>query len=152
MTRIGLVLALISGLAMSSCGGDEDEAKLLGAWALERGDGCAFAVAFEGDGSFREAVACELTSGDVGVERHEGTYETVGGSTLELRYTASTCPGERFMRRVGYEVKGDQLALDGSNGRLLFERIESDGMGNGVFLNGCWDGDEITFSELRPLE
>lgn len=152
MTRIGLVLALISGLAMSACGdGGEPGPSVVGLWGLERGDGCVVAVALHEDGRYRHGIGCQLEGGDVGIERYEGTYVAYEDE-LDVRLTHSTCAGEALRFSVPYELRGDQLALNLPSARLLLERVESDGTGNGVILNGCWDGDTITFRDLLPLE
>lgn len=152
MTRIGLALTLISALPMSACGGENGPGpSVVGSWGLERGDGCVVVLALHEDGRYQHGVACQLEGGDVGVERYEGSYVAYEDD-LDVRLTHSTCAGEALRFAVPYELRGDQLALNLPDARLLLERIEGDGMGNGVFLNGCWDGDTITFRDLLPLK
>lgn len=98
----------------------------------------------------RGGVACELQSGDVGVERYEGFYEA-RGSRMSIVLIASTCRGAVEPVDVDYELRNERLFLDLPGGRLIFERVESDGTGNGILRNGCWDGDTLVFGELRPL-
>lgn len=141
----------MSVLATSSCGGDEDDAALVGGWALERGDGCLVGLALGADNGYRHAVGCRLEGGDVGVERYEGSY-SVDGETMEISLTHSTCPGEAIRYLVDYELTGDRLALNLPDARLIFERAEGAGSGNSVARNGCWDGDTLVFGSLRPLD
>jgi hypothetical protein len=153
MTRIGLVGALISGLAMSACGGgdESDGSPLLGKWSLERPDGCVLALGFGEGGEFRSGEGCALTSGQVGVERYNGSF-VANGDRLELYYDEGTCDVAPWMTRLGFEVRGDQLYIDGADGRLVLERIEDDGDGSASIVYGCWEGDSLVFMDLRALE
>lgn len=152
MTRFGLVLALISAAPLSSCGGgDDDGSPLVGRWLLERSDGCALVLGFDEGGAFASAQGCELTTGELGVERYNGTY-MASGNRLELYYDEGTCDVAPWMTRVRFSVNGDQLAIEGSDGRLVLERIEGTGDGSAEFVFGCWEGDSLVFMDLRPLE
>jgi hypothetical protein len=151
MTRIGLVGALISAGAMSACGGDEQADPLIGRWLLERADGCALALGFDEGGAFRSAEGCALVGGEVGVERYEGMY-TTHSDRLTLYYDEGTCDVAPWMTRVGFSVRGDQLAIEGSDGRIVLERLEGTGDGSAAFVYGCWEGDSLRFMDLHPLE
>jgi hypothetical protein len=142
---------LAAALALAGCGGDEASAQLVGDWRLVRADGCLVALRFESDGGYAHAVGCQLESGEVGVERHEGTYAASSGR-YEVELERSTCADAPRLLEAVYEIRGDRLFLDLSATRLIFERDDvGGGDGSTVILYGCWDGDTLDVSELRPL-
>lgn len=150
MTRIGLVGALISVLPLSACGGDEESAAIEGLWALELPDGCVAVLAVEGD-RCAYSIACELVSGEIGVQRHDGTCETASGE-LTSHWERSTCADTDPVYSARYRVTDDQLILDEPSGRLAFERLEGDGEGSAIITYGCWEGDSLVYRDLLPLE
>ena len=153
MAKSGLVRTLISAAPIAlivGCGSDEQGTPLEGAWGLSRSDGCAVLFRYEAGGRCAFGVACELETGDIGIERHEGTCDPSGGF-IDASWERSSCETAPAFR-VRYKVDGDQLTVDASDARLLFERLNEDGEPtNGLVRYGCWDGDTITFSELREL-
>lgn len=138
-------------LLAAGCGGDEASASAVGLWGLERPDGCVVLLRLNPDDSCRWGVACELETGDIGLQLSEGTCETSGG-VLTSTWERSTCADPRPLH-VSYTADDTQLKLQGTDGLLLFERLDADGdgMGSGTVRYGCWDGDTLVFSDLRPL-
>jgi hypothetical protein len=151
MRKTGLVLALISGTPLAGCGGDEDTAAAEGLWALQRADGCAVLFSLREDGACAFGVACELERGDIGLERHVGTCELHDGE-LTATWEQSTCEGTGRLYGADYAVDGDRLVLGDESGRLVFERVESDGMGSASVTYGCWEGDTLAVRDLLPIE
>jgi hypothetical protein len=154
MTRIKWLGARISVLAMGlvSCGGGEPSAAVVGLWRLDRADGCLVLLRVTEDERCGWGVACELQSGEIGLERHVGQC-TLDDGLINATWTESTCEAPQRLRSR-YTVDGDQLALEGSDGRLLFRRLDedSDGMpATAAVRFGCWEGDTLVFSELHPL-
>lgn len=148
LTGVLAITALVAGCW--SMGGEDHGTPLEGVWGLERADGCALLFRYRADQSCVWGEACRLEDGGLGLERHEGTCDASGG-VLEASWERSTCESPPRIR-VGYEVDGDQLTIDASDARLLFERLEEDGEPtSGVVRYGCWDGDTLVFNELRPL-
>lgn len=137
-------------IALAGCGGDEETAQLEGIWGIQRADGCAVLFRYDADGSCAFGTACELQSGDVGIERHEGTCELQDGQ-LTARWERSTCEGTSPVYGAEYVVSDERLVLINDGGRLVFQRLEDDGMGNAVVRYGCWEGDSLVFSELMPI-
>jgi hypothetical protein len=144
-----IVLGGALALALAGCGGDEAENAAIGTWAAQRADGCLVVFALGDDGRCAYGVICELVTDEIGAERHEGTCETAGGR-IEASWERSTCDSAPALS-VRYSAEGDRMTWAASNGRIAFERIEDDGEGSAVVRYGCWDGDEIVFSDLRPL-
>lgn len=150
MTRIGLVCALISVFATSACGGDEEAASAIGLWGIERADGCVVLFRVAADDQCRLGVACRFQSGEYGLERSEGPCALADGM-IEATWKRSTCADPANIRGR-FEVSETTLVLEGSDGRLIFERVEGDGEpGNGIVHYGCWEGGTFEPSELQAL-
>lgn len=145
---LGWALALL----LAGCGGDEEAATAIGLWGLERPDGCAVLLRVTADEQCRWGVVCELVTGEIGLERTEGSC-TLAGGWLETAWERSTCADPAELRSR-YTVDEDQLTLEGSDGHLVFRRLDESGDGEpstGIVRYGCWQGDTLVFSALQPL-
>lgn len=132
-----LVLLLV---ILAGCGGDEgNEPSLVGDWVAP-GDGCAYGMAFEDDGTYTEGTVCELEGGGLGVEVYGGTY-TTSGDELTLTQTHGTCPeAEPLTERLAYELDGDKLRVGSAAGTVVLERAEG-GDVTGQATYGCYAQD-----------
>jgi hypothetical protein len=137
-------------LALAGCGGDEATAAAEGTWGIQRADGCAVLFSLDASGSCAFGLACELESGEIGVERHEGRCELEDGD-LNAYWERSTCADTGRAYGGSVTVSDDQLIWSSDGGRLVFERLEGDGMGSLVIRYGCWEGDLLVFSDLQPI-
>lgn len=126
------ILALL--VTMMGCSSSADD--LIGTWAMERADGCLYAVTF---GELVEVdLVCELTDGTIGEMVALGEWEA-DEDTITTHTTHSSCANEHpETEKVRYSVDGDILRIITDEGVIALERL-AEGGSSGAAIYGCYD-------------
>jgi hypothetical protein len=139
--RSATLVALLA-LWAAGCGDDggEDVPALVGDWLAPGSETeCAYGVSFEADGTYAEAMACQLSDGSIGVEAYAGTY-TATGEEATIHQTHGTCDVGPNTVSLVYAVDGDTLQIgSGSVAKVLERAPDEDTPGQVVY--GCYAED-----------
>lgn len=151
MRLLQTVLAAAALLVAGGCGADGTSGEPDGVYALEIDDTCADVVSFDPkDDTYAWALQCLLEgSNEVGAEVEWGDYRLEFGV---VRFTPrrSSCAdadlGPYSMDFSVYESGDLFLSDDEAAGEFVKvprKTVEATGPGGGVFLLGCWDGEDF---------
>ncbi len=141
-------------LACVACGdgGEASAPGIEGVWGLEDSNGCALVMAFNGD-RYKSGFACELTSGQIGMQAGEGIYST-DGDELTFMPSKATCPGATGdPLTVNFNISDGQLIVESPDGALILDDIgDEESSQTGALVYGCF-ADDRTFTEspLAPI-
>jgi hypothetical protein len=135
-------LLVLIGL-LGACAQDQPPA-LVGTWALPLNSSCNRGLSFDEDGTWVESRACVGPSGDVDVERHEGTY-IASETTLTATIARSSCTTVPIAtKRASYAVDGNLLQLTGDFPIIYFRTEPAARQTDaGTVRLGCFDGPHV---------
>lgn len=133
-----------------SCGDGEDDTGIVGRWGAMVGD-CAVVWEFRADGEYAYGQACELSSGEIGLEAWVGDYELADGA-ISLIATRSSCRGSVASASGTWTVDGGQLVLTLEGVGSVLDPVQDIGA-SGTAVYGCYsdDGTEFTRQPVAPL-